>query len=520
MFDLIIRGGRIIEGSGNPWYFGNIGISGDRIAAIGKLDPASATKVIEAQGRVVCPGFIDMHTHSDLMLLAQPRHEPKVMQGVTTELLGLDGLSYAPLSPANLQQVRRYIASLDGNPDINWDWSSVGDFLSRFDRRVAVNVAFLVPHIALRLEVMGWADHPASAGEIDKMKQLMAEGMQQGAVGFSTGLDYFPARYSNTEELVEICKVVAEYGGISVWHMRTHDLGLIEAIREVLQVGEQTRVPVHISHFSTRGQEYRGKSGEMLALVDEARAKGIDVTFDSYPYLATSTMMTLLLPGWVHAGGPDAILERLGQAAIRERLCSELSSAPLKWEHLYITSISTEKNKVYQGKHLVEAATMAGKEVPAFILDLLLEESLEVSYLYVIGNEEDVQRIMRHPCHMAGSDGLLIGDKPNPRGWGTFPRYLGVYSRELNVLSLEETIRHITSSPAQRLGLTDRGLVKEGLTADLVVFDPQTIIDKATYSEPRQFPLGIDYVLVNGEIVVAKGKHTGVLAGRALPRCN
>ncbi len=518
MLDLIIRGGRILDGTGNSSSFGDVGIRGDRIVAIGKLEQADAAKVIEAQGRVVCPGFIDMHSHSDLMLLKEPRHEPKVMQGVTTELLGLDGLSYAPLSKANLQQVRRYIAGLDGNPDISWDWSSVSDFLSRFDRQAAVNVAYLLPHIALRLEVMGWADRAASAEEMARMRELMAEGMRQGAVGFSTGLDYFPARHSTTEELAEICKVVAQYGGISAWHMRTRDLGLIQAIKEVLWVGEQTGVPVHISHFKTAGQENFGKSVEMLTLIDEARARGIDVTFDSYPYLAGSTVLFWFLPPWAQEGGPDAILERLGQNKVREKICSELKSASYNWDDIYLTSVCSEQNRGYVGKNVVEAASIADKEIPDFICDLLLQEELAVSQLQIAGNEEDARTIMKHPCNMASTDGLLIGDKPHPRGWGTFPRYLGVYSRELGILSLEETIRQMTSAPAQRLGLSNRGLVKEGSMADLVVFDPQTIIDKATYAEPKQFPVGIDYVLVNGEVVVANGKHTGALPGRALQR--
>ena len=516
MLDLIIRGGFILDGSGKPPYFSDVGIHGDRIAAIGKLEQVSAAKVIEAQGHVVCPGFIDLHSHSDVLLLKEPKHEPKVMQGVTTELLGLDGLSYAPLSKANLQQVRRYIAGLDGNPDISWDWNSVGDFISRFDQKTAVNVAYLVPHIALRLEVIGWADCPASPHEIGRMRELMSEGMRQGAVGFSTGLDYFPARYSNRDELVAICQTVAQYKGISVWHTRMRDLGLIPSIEEALWVGEQTGVPIHISHFSTAGRANRGKSVEMLALIDKTRAKGIEVTFDSYPYLASSTMTIIFLPRWVHEGGPDAILKRLEQKTLREKIGSELKSAAYNWEDIYLTSVATEKNKVYVGKNVVEAANMAGKEIPDFICHLLLEEELAVSHLRFIGNEEDVQAIMRHPCHMASSDGLLIGDRPHPRGWGTFPRYLGVYSRELGILSLEETIRHMTSSPAQRLGLSDRGLVKEGFKADLVVFNPQTIADKATYTEPRQFPTGIDYVLVNGAVVVTKGKHAGILAGRAL----
>ncbi|MFC1942454.1 amidohydrolase family protein [Chloroflexota bacterium] len=518
MFDIVIRGGRIMDGSGGPSYYGDVGIRDDRIAAIGKLDQMEAHRTIKADEHVVCPGFIDMHTHSDIMLLANPKHEPKIMQGVTTELIGLDGLSYAPLSPANLKIVRHYLSGLNGNPDISWDWSSVGEFLARFDRQVAVNVAYLVPHIALRMETTGFTDRAATAAELAKMQELVAQGMREGAVGFSTGLDYFPVGYSNTEEIISICETVAEYNGISVWHARIRELGLIESIKEAIRVAEKTNVKVHFSHYATNGTENRGKSTELLALVDGARQKGLDVTFDSYPYIASSSLLIMLLPNWVHEGGPDALLERLRQAKTREKVCADMHASPLPWEQFILTSVSTVNNEVYVGKNLIEAANMAGREVAEFICNLVLEESLGISYLSLSGNEEDVRAIMKHPCHMVCTDGLLIGGKPNPRGWGTFARYLGLYSRELGILSLEEVIRHMTAAPARRIGLTDRGLIKEGLAADLVVFNPQTVIDNATFEEPKKYPTGIDYVLVNGAITVDSGKHTGKLNGRALIR--
>lgn len=516
MFDLIIRGGRIIDGSGNPWYYGDVGICGDRIGAIGKLGTADARRVIDASGRVVCPGFIDMHCHSDIMLLAKPRHEPKVMQGVTTDVIGVDGLSYAPLSPVNLQMQRRYLSGLNGNPDIAWDWSSVREYLDRFDRRVAINVAYLVPHNALRLEVMGFVNRPATAEELKKMRELVAQGMREGAVGFSTGLDYCPGRYSNTEELIEICKTVAEYDGISVWHVRYRDLGVIKGTKEAIKVGEESGVKVHFSHY--HGSAGEGKPEEMLAIVDEARTRGLDVTFDAYPYIAGSGFLAVTLPPWAHEGGPDAILARLRDPKAREKICADMHATPSPWERTILACVSTERNKIYLGKSLLEAAKMAGKDVAEFVCDLLLEEKLNVGHVSFRNDEEDMRIIMRHPCHIACSDGLLVGDKPHPRGWGTFARFLGVYSRELGILSLEEAIRHMTSAAAQRLGLIDRGLLKENLAADLVVFNPETIIDKATFDEPKKYPEGIDYVLVNGAVVVDKGKHTGVLNGRALLR--
>ena len=518
MLDLIIRGGRIVDGSGSPWYYRDVGIRGERIAAIGRLDRSEAHRVIEANGRVVCPGFIDTHTHSDVMLLANPRHEPKVMQGVTTELLGLDGLSYAPLSPANRQMMRRYLCGLNGEPDIAWDWNSVSEFLARFDRQVAVNVAYLVPHNALRLEAMGFADRDATNEELVRMQELMAQGMGEGAVGFSTGLDYCPCRYANEKELTKICEVVATYDGVSVWHTRKNDIGLIEAIKEVIGIAEKTGVKTHFSHYSVQGLENKGKSKEMLAIVDEARAKGLDVTFDCYPYIASSTTMVILLPRWAHEGGPEAILSRLGDPKIRGEICADIRKASPAWDRYVLTCVPSEKNKIYEGKNLLEASKMAGRDAAEFVCDLLLEERLAAGYLSFLSNEEDTRIIMKHPCHVAGSDGILVGDRPHPRAWGTFARYLGVYCRELGIMSLEEVIRHMTAAPAQCLGLNDRGLVKEGLAADLVIFDPQTVIDNATFDEPKKYPSGIDYVLVNGATVVDEGKHMGILNGRALLR--
>lgn len=518
MFDLIIRGGRIIDGSGSPGYPGDVGIQDDRIAAVGSLDPSQAGRIIDASGLVVCPGFIDMHTHSDVMILAHPRHEAKVMQGVTTDLIGLDGLSFAPLSPDNLRMMRQYLSGLNGKPNIAWAWNSVAEYLAHFDGKVAINVAYLVPHNALRLETIGFVDRPATDKELSQMQALMAQGMKEGAVGFSTGLDYFPCRYANEAELVKICQVVAEQNGISVWHVRKNDLGLIESIKEVLRIAEKTGVRTHFSHFSVSHPAKPGTSAEMLALVDEARAKGIDLSFDSYSYIAQSTLLLVFLPRWAHEGGPEAILERLSQAKTRERIAAEIRALNVPWDKVVLTCVPSRKNSVYIGKSLLEAAKMADRETVDFACDLMLEEELAVGHLSLLGNEEDMQRIMKHPCHTAGSDGILVGDRPNPRAWGTFPRFIARYSRELGVLGLEEVIRHMTSSPARCLGLSDRGLVKEGLTADLVVFNPETIKDTATFEEPKQYPSGIDYVLVNGEVVVDKGKHTGVLKGRALRR--
>ncbi len=518
MYDSIIRNGRIMDGSGNPWYYGDVGIQGERIAGIGKFDTGNTRQVIDAAGCVVCPGFIDMHTHSDVMLLANPKHEPKIMQGVTTDVIGVDGLSYAPLSSDNLQMMRRYLCALNGNPDIEWNWRSVSDYLSRFHRKVAANVVYLVPHNALRLGTIGFVDRAATVDELTKMQEIIAQGMKEGAIGFSTGLDYFPCRYSNKEELIAICETVAEHNGISMWHVRIRDLGLIDAINEVITVGEATGVKVHFSHYAASGPHNKGKSKEILNTIDDARQRGLDISFDAYPYLASSTTMLILLPRWAHDGGPDALLARLADPKSKEKICKDMRMDQSGWDKIFVNLESTAKNRSVIGKSLPEAADQAGKDMAEFVCDLLFEEALNAGYVNIVGNEEDMRTIMQHPCHTTCSDGLLVGEKPNPRGWGTFSRFLSVYCRELGLLSFEEMIRHMTAAPAQRLGLTDRGLIKVGLAADLVVFDPETVKDRATIEAPTQHPVGVNYVLVNGAVTVDRGQHTGMLNGRALPK--
>ena len=345
---------------------------------------------------------------------------------------------------------------------------------------------------------------------------MVAQGMKAGAVGFSTGLDYFPGRFSNTEELIAICEAVAAHSGISVWHVRIRDFGLIDAVNEVITVGEATNVKIHFSHYAANGPINKGKGKALLKVIDDARDKGMDVTFDAYPYVASSTTMLILLPRWVHDGGPEAILERLADAKTKEKICADIRSVEAGLENIYLNVEPTSKNRTYLGLSLTEGAKQAGKNVAEFICDILLEEALNAGYVNFAGNEEDMRTIMQHSCHTSCSDGLLVGEKPNPRGWGSFARFLSVYCRDLGLLRLEEMVRHMTSAPAQCLGLTDRGLVKAGLAADLVVFDPNTVKDLATIDAPTMHPVGIEYVLVNGAVVVEKGRHTGLLNGRAL----
>lgn len=519
MFDILLSGGRIIDGSGNPWYYADVGIRDGKIVIIRQTGVRNATRIINVSGLVVCPGFIDMHVHSDVMLLGKPMHDPMVRQGITTELMGQDGLSYAPLSSEDLQMVRWYLSGLNGDADINWNWRTVGQYLSRFDNKVAVNVAYLVPHCALRISVLGMVNRLPSKNEITQMKELIIRGMEEGAVGFSTGLDYAPCSYSDTSELVEICKIVAEYGGIYVAHQR-YSLGdgLIDPIKETIHICRETGISAHISHFKTNTPAQRGKSRLMLALLDEAREEGIDITVESYPYLAGSTMLLSVLPSWIAEGGPAVLLEKIGDPNVRIRIEEEVGAliSDLSWRAIFITTVRSSKNREFEGKCISELAERFDKSPFDFVCDLLIEENLAVGCLKVFGNEEDVREIMTYHAHMVGSDAIPVGRRPHPRAYGTFPRYLGLYVRELGILTLEDAIRKMTSFPAQRLNLNDRGLLKSGMWADIVVFNPDTVVDTATFDNPRQFPVGIQYVFVNGSLVVDRGKHTGVLAGRAL----
>jgi N-acyl-D-amino-acid deacylase len=520
--DLIFRNARVVDGSGNPWYRADVGVANGRIAGVAPGLDLPARRIVDAGGQILAPGFVDMHTHSDVMLLAEPRHEPKVFQGVTVELLGQDGLSYAPASPVALGQIRRHLAGLNGDaPEAGWDWTSVSSYLDRFDRRVAVNVAFLVPHNAVRIDAMGWERRLPSPAELDRMRGLVAEGMQEGARGFSTGLTYPPNVWSDTTELVALCEVVARYGGIYVTHMRGHGDRLLDPIRESIDVCRRAGLPLHISHLKGARLGSRRNVQGAIALIDEARASGLDVTFDSYQYAAGSSMLHSQLPDWMHEGGPEAELARLRSDATRALLRHEWSQQPPPWSRLTVASVRTPGRRWMEGRTLDRLIADSGRDPADFVCDLLLDEELAVSHVSEgAANEDDMRALLRHPAQMAGSDGLLLGGRAHPRTFGTFARVLQRYVREEGVLRLEEAIRKFSSLPAQRLGLADRGVVKEGMMADLVVFDERTVRENATPDEPRLLASGVSYLTVNGVLVLDAGRHTTATPGRALRRCS
>lgn len=501
-WDLLITGGTVIDGTGGERYRADVAVRGDRIVRVSRaaLPHEPAARVIDAEGKIVSPGFIDLHAHLD-PLLRLPAAESHVRQGVTTALGGPDGGSPLPIG-----------AHLDSAQSLG----------------LGMNVAFLVGHNTIRRRVMGMADREPTAEELERMQELVAQAMGEGAFGLSTGLKYLPGAYSNTDEVVALARVAADSGGIYTSHMREEGLGLIDAVAETIEIGRRAEIPVVLTHHKVVGQPMWGASERTLAMVDSARAEGVDVMIDQYPYTATYTGITVLVPAWAMAGGRDIFLERLEDPVLRDsivdgivyNIVNDRGGNDLRRVQLARVSWMPE----LEGKTLADWAEMRGlRPTPETGAELVIEAVRlgGASAIYHVLDEGDVERIMRHPQTMIASDGRLTqpGEgHPHPRWYGTFPRVLGRYVRERGALTLEEAIRKMTSMPADRLGLEDRGRIAEGLAADLVIFDAEMVMDRSTFQMPHQYPDGIDYVVVNGAITVDAGEFQDVRAGRALRR--
>ncbi len=515
MFDLLITGGRVVDGSGLPWFRADVAVQGDRIAAVGTFAHAEARQRIDAAGKVVAPGFIDAHVHGDLMLLADPLHEPAIRQGVTTYLLGQDGVAMAPASPATLDYMRHYTAGFGGNPPLEQRWASVAEYLACFDRRVALNVAYLIPNGNVRLEVMGLATRPPTGDELRQMGRLVREGMEQGAVGLSSGLDYIPSRYAGTEELIALCREMAPSGGVYVTHMRRYDPeGLLGSMDEVYRIGREAGVAVHISHFNCQAEHG-------LPKIDAGRADGIDVTYDLYCYLAGSSILGMVaLPPEVQEGGVGPTVARLRDPAVRGRLRDWFAAPRVPAEIIRLSYVAAPEYRQHEGQALDRAAAAAGQDVADFVCDLLVASNLAVGCVVPQRHrtQADVTQLIKHPAMMAGSDGIFTGGFPHPRGWGCFARYLGHHVRGDHTWTLEQAVQHLAAHAARRFGLRDRGLLRPGMAADVVVFDPDAIADLATYEDGRRPAVGVEHVLVNGELVLHDGRRTSALPGKALRR--
>ncbi|MET7455019.1 D-aminoacylase [Streptomyces sp. NPDC005574] len=538
MEELVIRDADVVDGTGAPSYRADVVVDGGRITGIVQEAAAAgcqrprARRELDAEGLVLSPGFIDMHAHSDLALLRDPDHSAKAAQGVTLEVLGQDGLSYAPVDDRTLAEVRRAITGWNGyGDDIDFDWRSVGEYLDRLDRGVdgqgiAVNAAYLVPQGTVRALAVGWEDREATPRELDRMRRLVAEGLEQGAVGLSSGLTYTPGMYAENAELTELCRVVARYGGYYCPHHRSYGAGALEAYEEMVDLARAAGCPLHLAHATMNFGVNEDRAPELLALLDGALAAGADISLDTYPYTPGCTTLVALLPSWASEGGPREVLRRLTDEESAGRLRHDLEvvgadgchGVPVDWDTVEISGVSDPALGGFVGRTVLESARLRGEAPWETARHLLVADRLGPTILQHVGHEENVRAIMRHRVHTGGSDGILQGAKPHPRAYGTFLRYLGHYVRELGLLSLEECVAHLTSRPAARLRLPDRGTVREGHRADLVLFDPRTVAAGSTFEQPRTLPTGIPYVLVDGRFVIEDGRRTDVLAGRAVRR--
>ena len=517
-FDLILKNGWVIDGSGGPAFKADVGVSGEKIAAVGNLDAAAAPRVLDVADRYVVPGFIDAHVHGDTVLLADPIHRPALKQGVTTYIIGQDGSAFAPASASTMDYMRRYTAGFNANPSgVEYNWRSVGEYLDRFERRTALNVAYLVPNGNVRMEVMGLDPRPATADEIKAMARLVRQGMDDGAVGLSTGLDYIPSRYADAREIAALCEAIVPDGGVYVTHMRAYGPNAAVGMQEVDDICRSSGVAGHVSH-------YNGPADLLLPLIDKGRASGFDLTFDTYPYLRGSTILGMVaLPPWVQEGGIEETVERLGDPIVRARLNTEWfsSATPYPLDTTTIAMVSQPDWRWAEGLTVTEAARTGGLAPGDFVCEVLRASGMMVGIVgFRAGDrtDEDVRAILRHPAHMAGSDGIFCGGYPHPRGWGAFARYLGHHTRQLGDYTWPEAVTHLAAHAARRFRLFDRGLLRPGFAADVAVFDPVLVADRSTYAAGRTEAVGMDHVLVNGTLVLENGETTGATPGRALRR--
>ncbi len=532
MYEIVFRRGLVVDGTGKRGVVTDVAVDDGRIARVGNLEPGIGKNEYDISGMVIAPGFIDMHSHSDILAFSEPELLPKVMQGVTSELLGQDGIGPAPLpdNAAVIASWRSYLAGLDGNPPLAWNWRSLDDYASELEAAPrGCNLLPLLPQGNVRMRVMGLEDRKPDEDELRHMEREVELGMAAGAWGISLGMVYMPCVFSQHEELVRVFARAAELGGFLVVHMRNGSTLLLESLDELFEISNKADIPLHVSHFKAAGKRNWNKMSIALEKLEKRHAEGHDVSFDIYPYTAASTMFAILLPPWVLEGGMQATLKRLRDPKVREAIISEWTQPKTPtmkskgwdnpvhlngWNNILISSARSGNGKIV-GKRITEIAAERGISPALVAFQLMEEEQGDMGVIYFSMNEDRVAEGIRHPLGMICTDGLL-GGTPHPRVYGSFPRVLARYVRERGELTLEEAIYKMTGKPATRLKLEDRGFLLPGLAADIVVFDPRLIKDTATYDDPRQFPQGIQHVLVNGVHTVRGGEFTGQLGGRVL----
>jgi N-acyl-D-amino-acid deacylase len=527
MLDILIKNSKVVDGAGNPAFKADIGVAEGRVAIIEDNVDQQAIRTIDANSLHVAPGFIDPHTHSDLTLLVEPKAESKIRQGVTTEIIGNCGGSPAPLLGAAMEEEQ----AAAKNIGLDITWTSMAGYVNQLRHQgITLNVATLVGHNTVRGAVLGFDDVQPTPDQQTEMERLVAQAMEEGARGLSTGLFYPPGYYAHTEEVIGLARAAARYGGIYASHIRSETNRLLEAVTEAIEIGRQASIQVQISHVKLEG--YRNWEGvdQLLKMLEEANAQGVKVGCDQYPYTAGVSWLAYILPYWAQAGGGKAVGERLSNPEVRDRLKKDWKDNRHEWEDrggmrdwsdILITNCQPRPE--VQGKTIAEIAEDERKEPLEAAFDLIVISEGQVECVCFGQLEENVRILMRHPLVVIGSDGdalapygVLSQGKPHPRYYGTFPRVLGHYVREEKVLSLEEAVKKMTSTTAERFGLHDRGVIREGAWADLVLFDTETVAEKATYTDPHQYPEGIPFVIVNGEVVVDGGEHTGSLPGQVL----
>ncbi|MFP4456635.1 MAG: N-acyl-D-amino-acid deacylase family protein [Clostridia bacterium] len=524
MFSYLIKNVKILDGAGNPWRFGDVAIEGNTIAKVGNISESEAQFVIDGCGLYLSPGFIDIHTHSESILFQDGRAHAHLMQGVTTNVLGQCGSSPYPMNETRKKTIDK--------SDLDVTWESTGDFIKQFQtKKLSINAVPVVGQGAIRHCVMGYDPDKPTKEQMDEMKALLKESMESGCFGVSTGLIYTPSAYADTEELIELTKVISDYNGIYFSHIRGENDFVLDSIDEALTIGKEANVAVQISHLKAMGKHMWGKSVDILNLIESARNDGVDVTFDQYPYKASATGLGAILPPWAHQGGAEKMRERLADKSIREKLKKDIIDGVDNWisfykgvgfENILITDTkNTDKSIV--GKTVAEIASERKADQFETCFDILQNYEGRVSIVYFTISDEDIERIMKHPLMMVGSDssarpidGPFTSGLPHPRTYGSFVTILSTYVRDKGVLTIEEAVRKMTSSSAFRLGLTDRGLILPGMKADLVLFDLENINTESTYTNPIQFPTGIKKVFVNGVLTINEGEHTGEFAGKVL----
>lgn len=526
-FDLVIRNGTLVDGTGAPPRRADVGIRGDEIAEVGPLAAARAERSIDARGRIVAPGFIDMHSHSEIPLLVDGRALSKVTQGVTTELLGESGSAGPILGPARVETERAL-----GLYEIELDWETLGEYFAKLEGRISVNVLSTVGSGQLRAAVIGYENRSASAEELARMESLAEAAMREGAVGLSSGLIYAPNSYASTEELIALARVAGRHGGIYLTHIRGEGDALLAALEEAIRIGREAALPVEVLHFKRSrppAQDPEPSIEDAAALIERAQREGVTIYANLYPYAASQTSLGVVLPDWAHEGGRESLLARLRDGAARARMREEISHEFAKGirgrtpETILFGRTPYEPHRRFQGRTIEEISAELGLDPVDTVLELVDRAEGQAAAIYFGMREQDVRFALKLPWTTIGSDGSAVSPEgvlgrshPHPRWYGTFPRVLGHYVREEGLLSLPEAIHKMTALPASRLGLSDRGTVAKGMKADLVVFDPRAIRDRATFAEPHQFSEGVHWLLVNGEVVIEEGQHSGALPGRVL----